>query len=193
MPDVDSSLRPRDDGSEHHGFRPPLPPPPPLPGMSHDDYRHRLRHHYDNYGDRWFHGAHSWRRFLHSCAPAPWFWTYYPYMYTFPWVFGYYDSSVYMNFGWHFPRWYGHTYYPWWDWCDAPFVYYYYQYPARFSFDVDYDYGYYDDYAYADGYDVVGSDLVVFDRPLGIWVPGHWEEQTVVDTVWVWVPGYYIY
>jgi len=109
-------------------------------------------------------------------------------MYTYPWVFGYYNPAVYDRFGWYTPSWYGQTYYPWSDWYDAPYVYYYYRYPGRFWFGYgnDYDVG----YTYVGG---AGSLMVNLDRPLGVWVPGHWEPVSVVDTEWVWVPGYYIY
>ena len=62
---------------------------------------------------------------------------------------------------------------------------------------------YYDDAGYDDGdadvyYDDIydgGSSVTTatIDRPLGVWVPGHWEQQYVVDSEWVWVPGYYTY
>ena len=188
--DVNSGLRSqsRDGGAEHHGWLPPLPPPPPLPGMSGHDYRRALRHHYDNYADHWFGGHSSWRHFIHLAAPAPWFWTQYPYVYRYPWVYGYYEPAVYASFGLYTPSWYGQAYYPWWDWCDAPFVYYYYRYPARFSFNLSIgdDYGaMYTDYASGAGVDVA------FDRPLGVWVPGHYEQDAYGE--WVWVPGYYTY
>jgi len=32
---------------------------------------------------------------------------------------------------------------------------------------------------------------VAYDRPLGVWVPGHYDQT--VDGEWVWTPGYYMY
>lgn len=191
VPDVNSG-RP---GSE---FRPPRPPAHGSSGYSHSYWRDSYRH-YRRYADCWFGGAHSWRRFIYGCSSAPWFWSHYSYVYYWPWVFGYYYPTVYADYGWWTPRWYGQVYYPWWDWCDAPFVYYYYNYPARFAFHVsigggydgdDYDIGYYGGDIYDGGASVVTATL---DRPLGIWVPGHWEQRDYVDSEWVWVPGYYIY
>jgi hypothetical protein len=196
-----------------------LPPPPPLPGRHHSrhDYWRDVRHHYDRYSDHWFGGAYSWRRFIRGCYSAPWFYPCYSSVYTYPWVFGYYDPFAYVSFGWRTPYWHGHVYRPWWSWCDAPYVYYYYRYPARFSIGLNFygdDYyaggAYYDDAAYYDDgvyyddtgyyysdYDIYsgGSTVVAaaYDRPVGVWVPGHWEEQYVVDTEWVWVPGHYVY
>jgi len=191
VPDVNSARY----GS---GFR---PPPPPRPSASHgysDRYWRDSRRHYEHYGQRWFGGAHSWRRFLHSCRYAPWFWSHYSYVYSWPWVFGYYYPAIYYQYGWWTPRWYGQVYYPWWDWCDAPFVYYYYHYPARFSFHISiggvYDWDDYDVAYYTDVYDGGASVVMAaLDRPLGIWVPGHWEQRYYVDSEWVWVPGYYTY
>jgi hypothetical protein len=168
----------------NHGFLPPLPPPPPLPGVSSGDYWRAVHHHWDHDAHHWFGGHHTWRHFMYGMAPAPWFWNYYPYYYTSPWVFGYYSPSVYVSWGWGVPYWYGRVYYPWWDWCDAPFVYYYYRYPSRFSFGMEVG----PTVAYADA----GAVDVVFERPLGVWVPGHYEGDP--DTgEWVWIPGYYTY
>jgi len=180
----------RDKGSEHSWWLPPPPPPPPLPGHVGWHYWRDVRRHFDRYADYWFGGAPSWRVFIHTCEPAPWFWSHYSYVYTCPWVFGYYEPGVFVHFGWGPPIWAGRVYYPWWDWCDAPFVYYFYQYPARFSFSFSItDYDYYDD-IYDGDVSVVVSAV---ERPVGLWVPGHWEPRTVVGTEWVWVPGYYIY
>jgi len=157
--------------------------------MSSHDYWRKARHHYDQYADHWFGGAYSWRHFIHACEPAPWFWNHYTHIYQYPWVFGYYDPVVYVRYGWPAPFWYGHVYYPWWDWCDAPFVYYYYQYPARFSFSYSFGSDY--DVAYAD---ILGGNVSVagvFDRPLGVWVPGHYDVDIYGNSVWV--PGYYVY
>ena len=88
-----------------------FPPPPPVSGRHNRDYWRQARHHYDRYSDYWFGGHHSWRRFIHGCQPAPWFWANYHHVYTWPWVFGYYEPRAYVNFGWHTPYWYGHTYY----------------------------------------------------------------------------------
>lgn len=182
-----------------------LPPPPPLP--LHDRYTNRYyryaNRHYNNYSSHWFGGHHTWNTFINTVCGAPWFWTSYYGVHTYPWVYGYYSPTTYLNCGWWTPRWYGRVYSPWWDWCDAPFVYYYYRYPARFSLSLnlggvglyydDYDYVNYD-YGYYDIYDESSDvELVAVDRPLGVWVPGHWEEQYVVDTEWVWVPGHYVY
>jgi len=66
----------------------------------------------------------------------------------------------------------------------------------------DYDDGYYEDSGYYEDAAYYGEDLYdggatlvagVYDRPLGVWVPGHWEQQVVTDTEWAWVPGHYIY
>ena len=219
VPDVNSARARYPDNSNRHGggseFFPP-PPPPPIGGRHDRDYWRHARHHYDRYGDLWFGGHHSWRRFIHGCYTAPWFWSHYSYVYSWPWVFGYCEPSVYVNSGWNTPYWYGYSYYPWWSWCDAPFVYFYYRYPARFSFNVTvnsdyynddsyYDDSYYEDSDYDGSYDNYddsyyniydgGASVVTaaVDHPLGVWVPGHWEQQYVVDTEWVWVPGYYIY
>ena len=186
--DVNSRFR-SGDGENRRGILPPLPPSP-LPGRSGRDYFDRLHRHYDDHADHWFGGARSWRHFIHGAALAPWFWTSYPYMYRYPWAYGYYNPGLYLQFGYSTPSWYGQVYYPWWDWCDAPFVYYYYRYPARFSFNAGIagaDYGVtYTDYASAD----VNVDLA-FDRPLGVWVPGHYEQDEYGD--WLWVDGYYTY
>jgi hypothetical protein len=188
IPDVNSGLRSAIGDNEHRrGLLPPLPPLPPLPGMSSRDYRDRAHDHYNRYADHWFGGDRHWRHFIHSLAPAPWFWPSYSYVCAYPWVYGYYDPGVYLSFGWSTPYWYGRTYAPWWDWCDAPFVYYYYRYPARFSFNfnIGTDFG----ATYTD----VGGDTVdvAFERPLGVYVPGHYEQDVSGD--WVWVPGYYTY
>jgi hypothetical protein len=80
-------------------------------------------------------------------------------------------------------------------------VYYDDYYYDDYSYDDGYYYndGYYDDDYYYDptGYDIYdgGASIVLaaVDRPLGVWVPGHWEEQYVLTTDWVWVPGHYVY
>ncbi len=119
-------------------------------------------------------------------------------MYVHPWVYGFYDPIVYVRYGWTAPVWCGYVYEPWWDWCDAPFVYYYFRYPARFSFHITLtnsysDYGDYGDYSvsYSDYVDPSDVTLVAGDRPLGLWVPGHYDQT--LDGEWVWMPGYYAY
>lgn len=188
LPDVNSAPR-----------REVLPPPPPAPvfsGRIDRGYVYDVRFHYSRYADWWFGGAPSWRVFIHAVEPAPWFWRSYGYIYSWPWVFGYYEPAVYVSWGWWVPVWYGRVYYPWWDWFDAPFVYFYYNYPARFSFnltiiDDDYfDWGVSYFVVYDGGATVVS---VAINRPVGIWVPGHWEQRYYVASDWVWVPGYYIY
>jgi len=160
--------------------------------MSGHDYRDRLRDHYGRYADHWFGGHHSWRHFIHGCEPAPWFWPQYYSLCAYPWVFGFYEPVLYVRYGLPAPVWYGYVYTPWWDWCDAPFVYYYYRYPARFSFNLSVGDTYsdvsYADISYTDGVD--DAD-VAYDRPLGVWVPGHYDQT--VDGEWVWTPGYYMY
>jgi hypothetical protein len=124
-------------------------------------------------------------------------------------VFGYYEPDLYYGYGYYPPYWAGRLYYPWWDWCDAPFVYFYYRYPSRFQYNAGFSYdpavaaetgyasayndAYYDQYYY-DVYDG-GSKIEaeVYQRPLGVWVPGHWEERIVGSNEWAWVPGHYVY
>lgn len=192
VPDVESVRRAA--GGEHHR----LPPLPPLPGSSHGDYWGRAHDHYDHYGHHWFGDHHSWNLFIGSCATAPWFWPNYYSVYAYPWVYGFYDPFLYSSYGYAMPVWSGYAYAPWWDWCDAPFVYYYYRYPARFSFNLNVGAGVGVGYADA-GYTNVGySDVGVVDdvngvynRPLGIWVPGHYD--LAGDGEWIWTPGYYSY
>jgi len=184
-----------------NAFMPKLPLPPSLkdPAFKHlfghdfDDF-HRFhdfdRFHCDLLG-HCFGGNFAWCGFVNSCGFAPWFSTCWPYVCSYPWVFGFYNSALYANYGFCAPYWNGFAYSPWWDWCDAPFVYYYYQYPARFAFNLDtasVDAGYTD--IYEGGANVADATL---DRPLGIYVPGHYEQSADDPTTWVWEAGYYTY
>lgn len=96
------------------------PPPPPISDRLTHKYWRNVSRHFDYYSHGWFGGHHTWHNFIGACSPAPYFWTHYSYVHSYPWVCGYYYPSVYVDSGWYTPRWYGQVYYPWWDWCDAP-------------------------------------------------------------------------